>query len=170
MSLVPEIIEDSIGYTGWQALSWALHHGWVQDYKYLLSQRERRDVGVPETVRLMLYPKRDRHGVISDGARCMFPQRVRPENYDAFRQLMIEGYLLGTDFVSQLGEGGVVSDRDGKNQLEGELRRFWAQQRKVSPADVKLSAHHEVQFYCEVHRLNGEAYIKFSKHLGLLVD
>jgi|SRR3989344_2043106 len=170
MSLVPEIIKDSIGYTGWEALSWALHHGWVQDYKYLLSQKQRHDVGVPETVRLMLHPEMDVHGVISEGAIHMFPQRVKRENFGAFRQLMIEGYLLGTDFVSQLGDRGVVPDRDGKNQLEGELKRFWAQQRRVSPATVELSANHEVQFYCMFHRLNGETYIKFSNHLGLLVD
>lgn len=157
MGFVPEVIKDTIGQGGWNSLSWALHHGWVQDSKYLLSQKEGFDVGVSETVRVMLDP--DLHDTPV--------RRIGPfKDYHTFRQLLIEGYLLGTDFVSNVGNR-VVPDEDGRNQLEGELRRFCAIRRNVSPREIILKSD-DVHTYCEFHKLyglDGNMALRFSERL-----
>ncbi len=192
---IPPKIEELIGYSGWTALSWALHNGWVQNYKWLMSERLGRDIGVPETVERMLAPV---NGLlkISDEARKeyllstgdimafnvnMFADKCQNVDGRNFRNLMIEGYLLGTDFVSILGShedykyrdcrkgfmlNGIVPDRDGKDQLEGELRRYVSGRYGIKPVDVELHRR-QVFVYCGDNGLREEAYHNFAKKLNL---
>ena len=55
--MVPSHIKSSVGYDGWAVLSWALNHGWVQEYKQRFSSKEGRDVGVPVTIERMMSPQ-----------------------------------------------------------------------------------------------------------------
>ena len=168
---IPIKVVEAIGYDGWSALSWALCNGWVQDYKHLLSEKEGRDVGVPETIDLMLHPENDKHQVLSRGAMYMFPSRVKSEDYGRFRNLMIGGYLLGTDFVSTIDKPnhgitqGVIHDEDGENQLEGEIRRHLAGIVNVKPFQVILTTS-RVLIYCEKFGLE-DAYEDFCRRLKL---
>ena len=161
---VPTQIRGMLDYSGWTALSWAIMHDWVNDYKHLLSEREGRDVGVARTVDVMLYPKSDTHGVLSSGALCMFPQRVRDSDYNNLRKLMIEGYLSGTDF-SDNGIRLRIPDHDGANQLEGELRRYFAQRDRRNPRDVELTEA-AVTNYCIENDLPVSAQISFVRELN----
>ena len=54
--MIQHQILDRIGYDGWAALSWALHDGWIQEYKLRFSHVDGYDVEVPETVRRMIDP------------------------------------------------------------------------------------------------------------------
>lgn len=177
--MIPHYIRDKIGYDGWAVLSWALHHGWVQDYKLRFSQSEGHDVGVPETVRSMMEPEyMDAHkdsraikNYLNDGAGM---------NVDTFQLRIIEGYLLGTDFVSNMHvrypdgsiiQNGIVPDEHGTNQLEGELRRFWAQEKKL-PNEVirKITLDEAVlKFYIQEHAFYGRMPGSFGKKLNLQV-
>ncbi len=166
----PKIIGE-IGYDGWELLSGALHQGWIQDAKLYLSRDKGIDAGVPETIKSMmseLYQFKQFFATKGTGA-----------NKEALEKLLITGYLLGTDFVSpfrvkqpdgQRKPTGIVPDEHGANQLEGELRRFWAVERgtpkqseaigsiKITPLNLKQ--------YCERYGLL-EAYDRFAEKLGL---
>ena len=93
---------------------------------------------------------------------------------NAAKRLMIEGYLLGTDFVSQLwvrvnGEmkqTGIIQDEHGANQLEGELRRYWANKNGIlQPREVSLTRP-IIDDYCATYGLNGISD-KFAERLKL---
>lgn len=179
---VPKRVEEAIGYGGWTALSWALHNGWVQDYKWYLSEINKRDIGTPFTVRMML----DFAGLMAatnqfytfseeadrpEGERVgtrglfMFSDRVEPQKAPEFYRLMVEGYLFGTDFVSPLRRG-VVPDEHGANQLEGELRRHWANKNElIQPREVGLTRV-VIDDYCATYGLNG-ASERFAERLKL---
>lgn len=134
----PKEIEDAIGLNAWSALSWALHCGWVQDYKYLFSEIKEHDIGVPETVIHLLQLcnlmqrtgkfytfneelGREEYEKVGSRGLFMFIDRVEAYKIQRFYELLVEGYLCGTDFVSDIPP---VPDENGNNQLEGELRRF----------------------------------------------
>ena|SRR3989338_2765552 len=178
----PENIEESIGYTAWSALSWALHNGWVQDYKWLFSEREGRDIGVPETVERMT--GWDGRGVfynddplLSRGTYFVFMDRCYKDGKDIkdFRNLMIEGYLLGTDFVSSLWvkvdgqkeeQTGIIPDQHGRNQLEGEMRRYWAHKQGIqNPSEIQVTKE-IIEDYCISNGLQ-EASTRLVQQLGL---
>ena len=184
---IPSKIEELIGYSGWTALSWALHNGWVQNYKWLMSEKFRRDIGVPETVERMLAPVDgllkiadvyQRESLLSTSHIMsfnvnMFADKCAGVDGNNFRNLMIEGYFLGTDFVSTLSDhrrgfraDGTIYDKDGKDQLEGELRRYWSKFYGIKPAEVKLHCQ-EVFIYCTNNALREEAYNNFAKKLNL---
>lgn len=188
MQILPKEIEELIGYSGWTALSWALHNGWVQDYKWLMSKRLGRDIGVPETIERMLAPvdgllevdqlRRDYLLSTADIMAFkvnMFADKCHGIDGRNFRNLMIEGYLLGTDFVSPLRVrdrkglvkfDGIIHDEHGKNQLDGELRRHWSGLYGIGPEKFKLYRQ-QVFIYCNEHRLREEAYNNFAKKLNL---
>jgi len=130
----PREIKRLIGQDGWQQLSMYLHYGYVQDAKHYLSEKRGYDVGIPEAVWHLCNPSRG----LSE-----------PSSDEHFRRLLTIGYLLGTDFVSstwqkidsQRGweQTGIVPDEHGDNQLEGELRRYWARKTGLQPGDVELN-------------------------------
>jgi len=178
--MIPPGILRQIGYDGWAVLSWALHKGWLQDHKLRFSQSEGRDVGVPETVRRMMEPKymdadRDSRAIkdyLSKGASF---------NVDTFHLRMIEGYLLGTDFVSDMQvrypvgsviPNGIVPDEHGINQLEGELRRYWAQEKKLPDAAIRNIPLDErvLDFYIDRHAFYGYMPHSFGKKLNLRIE
>jgi len=165
---IPEKVEKAIGYRGWTALSWALQNGWVQDYKYSLSQKEGRDIGTKETVEAIVYPwscTKDRLDLLSQGALFLFQDRLEMKKRDKAVKLMIEGYLMGTDFVSPLWvmsngkmeQTGIIPDEHGENQLEGELRRYWAKEKEILPSEVILTKA-IVREYCKVNGLSNQVY------------
>lgn len=135
---IPERIEKKIGRSGWSALSWALCNDWVANYKWLFSEIAGFDLSTPCTVQIMLIlgglmsrtntfflfsEELERHNFHKVGTRGLFmlSDRIEPHQVPAFYELLTEGYLLGTDFVSYIHK---TEDQQGKNQLEGELRRF----------------------------------------------
>ena len=179
---LPSFVEKPIGFDAWTALSWALHQGWVKDYKWYFSQMIGRDLGTPFTVRLLLWLE---NGLILPGRNyyffeaidqvstdnlatrdlLLFSNRVDPAAIKEFYQLLVEGYLLGTDFISSVEP---VPDQDGANQLEGELRRYWAKRTGVSSQQAILTKE-VVEAYCTFYELPGSAY-RLSQKLNLLTN
>ncbi len=82
---------------------------WIKDEKWLYSEKEGRDVGVPETV---------------DRIMKRF-YGLKPED----RTYLIEGYFLCPK----------VDDFDGANQLEGELKRFKSKEKSISPRQINVT-------------------------------
>ena len=95
---------------------------------------------------------------------------------------MIEGYLLGTDYVSplrvlkfngrykptDLERTGRVQDWDGRNQLEGEMRRYWRQETVIYDPrrwGFPISTY-IVHHYCTKHDLP-DSKVKFTEKLGI---
>ena len=175
MQILPKEIKELIGYSGWTALGWALHNGWVQDYKWPIER-----MLVPVDSLLKINDNLCREYLLSTADIMafnvnMFADKCYGIDGRNFRNLMIEGYLLGTDFVSPLRvrdpEGfvkcdGIIRDKNGINQLDGELRRYWSGTYGIRPEKVKLHRQ-EVFIYCENHKLREEAYNNFAKKLNL---
>ena len=155
---LPQRVKDKIDCRIWLFMCSILNNHCVQYYKYHLSEEKGMDVGVPATIDMML-------------------SRDRSHFRGVDRALMIEGYLLGTDFVSPLwvrtAEGsesqtGIVPDEHGANQLEGELRRYWANKHRIdNPRSVQLTQEILIH-YCTEHNLLGEPFNQFSRKLGFL--
>ncbi len=202
---IPERVEEAIEYKGWTALSWALHNHWIKDYKWYFSEMTEKDIGVPFTVAMMLNlcnlmketnqfytfseePNREEFQKVGTRGLLMFLDRVDPNNAQQFYELLVEGYLLGTDFVSPVK---AIPDEHGANQLEGELRRYWVNKsRKTDQMDILLSklriqdkingltdknilqskdinlTRQIINDYCETYSLNG-AYDIFAERLNL---
>src|SRR3989338_6901078 len=140
---VPKRIKDLIGYEGWKNLSFALQNGWVQGHKHLISEEAKHDVGVPNTVHHIVRPNESQYWFIISPWTHIFYQ-ISDEKLPFFKKLMIEGYLLGTDFVSDIlvqkpdlthEKTGIVPDEHGSNQLEGELRRHFASRGGIKGKD-----------------------------------
>lgn len=152
---VPLFVKVSIGYEGWEWMSWALHHGYVQDHKYFLSQKAGHDVGVPATATSLIYARVDNLSKVLEETRATLKN---------IEQLMTVGYLLGTDYVSPIWvrrpkdpqnkwiQTGIVPDEHGTNQLEGELRR-WKNHRGGTPRDNFALFSEDVDAYCENYNL-----------------
>ncbi|MFH0831271.1 MAG: hypothetical protein V1886_00155 [archaeon] len=113
---------------------------WIKDYKWIHSKQEGRDIGVPATVDILLgkrkidtmFAGKEFHGV------TLSIHEIKPE----YRIPMIEGYLLIPE----------IPDSDGINQLEGELKRFEAQKKSISPSEVRVTRD-IVQDYCKEYDL-----------------
>jgi|SRR3989344_5310362 len=201
----------------WNAFSWALNEGWIQDYKHLFSERLRRDVGTPEAVERMLAPVTDFHQVsqmykivaivstslslehreaVSDSYEnifsreqerakellstkdlvsqgCLiFPERCEEIPFFELRNLLIEGYLLGNNFLGtmrvrkngKMHSNGVVPDQHGKNQLEGELRRYWGKRIGMEPSEIHINDS-VLTTYCDENGLKEKAQERFSERL-----
>jgi hypothetical protein len=136
---LPEKVKNGIGRKGWSALSWAVYNNWVGGYKWLFSEIAGHDIGTPCTVQTMLLlsglmSRTNCFFLLSEemeagklhkvGTRglFMFSERVERHQVPAFYQLLVEGHLIGTDFISRSYKKR--PDNDGDDQLEGELRRF----------------------------------------------
>jgi len=216
---LPNYIKDKISYSAWTGLSHILHHGWIQNYKWLFSERLGRDVGVPETVDRLFAPTKDFHTVsrfyllnldpipssenllneknllrkiidleekafkylnstndiLSNGFIHILWDRCNLNEFKEFRNLLIEGYLLGTDFVSPLWinvngktkQTGIIPDGDGANQLEGELRRYWAMKNGISqPVTIKINEE-ILDNYRKDFLIPYASSTKFAEKLGL---
>ena len=216
---LPKYIKDKISYSAWTGLSHILHHGWLQDYKWLFSERLGRDVGVPGTVDRLFAPIMNFHTVsrfyllnlgpipnsedllnennllrkiidleekafkylnstndiLSDSFIHILYDRCNISEFKEFRNLLIEGYLLGTDFVSPLWinvngqreQTGIISDEDGANQLEGELRRYRAMKNGISqPVTIKINEE-ILDNYRKDFLIPYASSTKFAEKLGL---
>ena len=132
-------------------IAWVLANRWVQDYKWHYSAEAGRDVGTPATVDRMMARSRELKNdrtVTLDGSE-FFPFFSRPEDMgliglQVHRESLIEEYLLSQN----------IPDSNGKNQLEGELRRYVAQITRTAPAEVKLTREYVAQ-YAQENKLNG---------------
>jgi len=138
------------------------------------------DVGTPLTVRMMLSlsgimgvtgqfytfsEEADRNEFQKVGTRglLMFTNRVNPQDAPEFYKLMVEAYLLGTDFVSQRIP---IPDEHGANQLEGELKRYWAIKNGIlQPREIGLTKA-IIDDYCTTYGLN-EVPDRFAERLKL---
>lgn len=154
----------------------------------MYSEKQGQDVGVPETIREMLRTSElDNIAEYSEASSSvgdigMIARRVPQEKLDDFYQLMVEGYLLGTDFVSPLWvmkpdgkytpsdlvQTGIVQDEHGKNQLEGELRRYCARVTEIQQLDsiahIALTPS-ILEDYCRSNQLNKEVLSGLAKKL-----
>ena len=190
--LIPQKIKDDIGVPGWNVLSWGLHHEWVQTAKYFLNYNAHRDAaGVPEAVKSLasdirhyyrseIYKSEISH-VYQSQRRFSSSSEITEDSQilDAIQRYMVIGYLLGTDFVSpmrarqpngRVAQSGTVPDEHGLNQLEGELKRFWARERGVKDtvAIGTLRINPLVlEQYCDRYGLADE-YQRFAGKLGLI--
>lgn len=141
-----EILDRLGGYDAWAKLSWMLQHQWVQDTKYLISKRRNRDVGTPFTIDQILNPQTSEYKDLLPSLNPDLLRSVPEGKREEFRRTLIEGYLLGTDYVSplwiakpgsrdkfppNLEQTGRVPDSNGGTQLDGELRRYWADKRFI---------------------------------------
>lgn len=171
--LVPKEILDKIGFHAWERLSWALHKGWVQDYKYFMSRDSGYDIGTPKTVEKMCCETMA-FGFYPLNIDFIFNHQVKTPSIREFEKLMIEGYLLGTDFVSPIKvringktQYGIVPDNHGKNQLEGELRRYWAMKNNTLHHIDRITLTREViDDYCSNYVLD-ELAQKFAERLEI---
>lgn len=108
-------------------LNWVIDNNWVADYKWRYSQEAEKDIGTPATVDKM-FARRDQlqnpdyTATLSERPADM--GLIGLEVVD--REELIRVYLLGRD----------LPDEHGANQLEGELKRFIAQRRKISPQNI----------------------------------
>ncbi len=214
---IPDEIRDKISYEAWTALSWTLHKGWVQDYKWLFSEKLGRDIGTPETVDRMLvlmnpHALSDLYHVISamvpfregvfnkrnilknieeaekemsnymgrtsnllSRGNLIFEDRLRVSDLHHFRNLMIEGYLLGTDFVSDLWvrtngseeQTGIIPDQNGLNQLEGEIQRYWAMKNRSTKSLTVPINETILDEYSKANSIPYPTTRKFAERLGL---
>ena len=170
---VPQRILDLIGFSGWEALSWVLQNQWVQEYKLFWSNRDGYDIGVADTVSRILNPKIMSENEVSIENHCRIASNVRARDVSNFKDLMIEGYLLGTDFVSPLWvkaddgalvQTGVIKDEHGNNQLMGELARYYMKKHQKYPSQAKISE--RLIEFCFDHGLY-HLIGKFASHIGV---
>ncbi|MFH1711006.1 MAG: hypothetical protein ABH840_01720 [Nanoarchaeota archaeon] len=108
-------------------LNWVIENKWIADYKFEYSQQAGRDIGTPATVDKM-FARRDQ--LRYSPYLSALPGRpadmglIGLEVFD--REELVEAYLFGPS----------IPDEHGKSQLEGELRRFVAQIRRISPKQI----------------------------------
>lgn len=173
--MIPRHLLDTLGgYDAWAALSWALHDGWVQYYKESFSQKEGRDVGVFITTKRLFTPEYMQDDISQKVQSYL--HRASGGRFTALQHKMHEGYLLGTDFVSNMKvrypdgsviANGIVPDEHGRTQLEGELRRHFAREKKLPPSVVAtLDLETALQLYMQTY---GFYYLRdqFERKLGL---
>jgi len=186
-------VQGWLGDEGCNAMRWALNSGWIQSYKSQISKREGYDVGVPATVDCMLHAamfdvssKHYEHvRDVLNSELSRLTKGVRAQKTKELRTLMIEGYLLGTDFHmgimpaqhSRPAENyvrGLVRDEHGTNQMEGELKRYWARKQdvrdplgnSVNPSGIDITSD-LIDDYCDTHKLSTTSEKRFAKHLGI---
>ncbi len=123
---VPKEILERVGKNNWAMLSFALHHGWIEDFKYFRSIKEGRHINAAEAARMMVDPN-DEDGLYLN---------QKEGNRDDICKLFAIGYLLRTDFVSSWED---IPDEHGSNQLEGELKRFEAERISASPHQIRIT-------------------------------
>lgn len=181
---VPEWISERIGPAGYGALTELLESDTIANEKIKWSVLAKQDIGTPETVRRIVISasiEMRLHLLLPSGFYLGDMGRVRLgegcKNVDPveFVKLAAAGYLLGTNFsdtdhphlkslIPRTVFTRIIRDMDGKDQLEGELRRHWAQKNGIPyPASVTLDIR-IVQDYCTTHKL-GEFYNAFAARM-----
>ena len=107
----------------------------------------------------------ERSGFEKVGSRglFLFVDRIEQQQVLEFYRLLIEGYLLGTDFVSPTK---TIPDEHGANQLEGELKRYQAQKENIqNPSEIQVTKE-ILNDYCTIYDLTDRIKI-FAEQLGL---
>jgi len=156
---LPSEVKDKISYTAWTGLSRVICEGWIQNQKWLMSESMGYDIGTPETVRLMV----EKNPTNSRGVFYVVQHRIKRHEIADFERLTAIGYLLRTNFNVQLS---ALEDEHGRDQLEGEVRRYWARKNGIlQPKEVVLTKA-IVDDYCTTYGLNG-ASDRFTERLSL---
>ena len=156
---LPHEVTDKISYTAWTGLSRVICEGWLQNQKWLMSETIGYDIGTPLTVGLMV----ERNPTNSRGVTYVVRNRVKHNEIADFIRLTAMGYLLRTNFDVQLPP---LQDEHGQDQLEGELRRYWARKHDTaSPSDVTVTSL-VIDDYCITYGLNGASQ-RFAERLNL---
>ena len=156
---LPPEVTDKISYNAWTGLSRVICEGWIQNQKWLMSEARGYDIGTPETVKLMV----EENPSNSRGIIYVIQYRVKPHEIADFERLTAIGYLLRTNFNMQLP---ALEDEHGRDQLEGELRRYWARRHSIAnPSDVSIT-YKVIDDYCATYGLNG-ASDRFAERLKL---
>jgi len=108
-------------------LNWVIENKWIADYKFKYSQRAGRDIGTPETVDKMFARRDQLRYAPYLAALPERPADMGLIDLEAFdREELVKAYFFGPS----------IPDEHGKSQLEGELKRFVAQIRRISPKQI----------------------------------
>jgi hypothetical protein len=171
-------ISQLIGQGGEDALRWILHFGTLCTEKYLLSESVGYDIGTPETVKTMMkvsgFDVELKHPELAEknarnnfGLPCPLNAVIKADKADILYTLLVEGYLLGTNFNTLSfrniplwehpdARAGILADVDGRNQLEGEIRRYWARKTGRATHGPKISID-VIADYCRTNNLSNTA-------------
>ena len=176
---LPEYITNRLASSAWSALSLAIIEGRFKNFKYHASKKIGKDIMTPEAVGLVLlasgfhrsnipcrieYSHLDiRDDPSTTNLSIVFESRIRRSEIKRFYKLLIEGYLLGTNFVSRIPP---IQDEHGDNQLEGELKRYGAKTEWKHPMEVTVNRE-LVKNYCQQYNLSNGREDKFNSRLGL---
>jgi hypothetical protein len=173
----------------WTAVSWVLNHGFIQNCKWLWAEREAQlgskdYYGTPNTVEQILgiaegMKKSEAifNSFSHEGLRGLYilAERIAPADMEDARKLLIEWYLMGTDSVNPMrviidgkaNWSGIVPDQHGANQLEGELKRYWAHHnRYADPRNVDVTRI-VIEHFCRQYGISDSAP-RFAARLDLI--
>ena len=126
-------------------LNWVISNNWVADYKWKYSQEAGKDIGTPATVDKMFARRNQLRDSSYSSALSERPSDMGLIGLEVFdREELIKSYLLGRD----------LPDEHGANQFEGELKRFIAQRRKISPQDTGEITPQEILNYLHQNNLS----------------
>lgn len=171
---VPEWIQKrGISSEAYSVMQYLVRSETIHLHKWCWSNLAGRDIGTPETVRRILlssligsqahdllpadsrsyWGNQENRQIVKDGLNGLYHGQL----WD-FRRLTVAAYLLGTDF-SGLGIDPqsfspsrtllmVRQDKDGQNQLEGEIRRYYARETGIKPSDIRLEPT-AIHRYCD---------------------
>ncbi len=188
---VPEWIRKrDIGPAPYETLQYLVGSDTIYVHKWMWSNLEGRDIGTPETVRRIMLS-----ALINSEVHCLLPpnsgsywgtgvdrEKVKEGLKNLWRGSLWDlrkftsaAYLLGTDF-SQPGSDPesfnplkalkIRHDNDGRDQLEGELKRFYAQEKGIdNPKSVTVDSD-VIRQYCNRHGLR-KFESAFSARLAL---
>ncbi len=156
---LPSEVTDTISYNAWTGLSRVICEGWIQNQKWLMSETSGYDVGTPETIRRMV----EENPTNSRGVVYVVQYRVKQHEIADFVRLTSIGYLLRTNFNMQLPD---LEDEHGRDQLEGELRRYWAGKNSLAQPATLPVTRAVIDDYCTTKQLTGAAE-RFAKRLGI---
>jgi hypothetical protein len=123
-----------------------------------MSEARGYDIGIPETIRLMV----EKNPTNSRGVSFVVQCKVKPHEIEDFIKLASAGYLLRTDFNKQYNP---LSDSNGKDQLEGELKRYWARKNSIQNPNEVIINPEIIKDYCNTFHLN-EFGKRFSEKLN----
>lgn len=184
---VPKSMLERVGgYEAWTALSWILQHQWIQDIKWsvgiahVFGASNQYLPNADYVVQHMVWSPRGRIQRFMPADLPGFLSRVPTHKRGEFEKLLLAGYLLGEDYVSPLWvmkpggkdksvdlvQTGVVTDFNGANQLEGDLRREWARMYGIKDPNQVSLTRHVVDECCELYRIP-EFSGKFATKLNL---
>ncbi len=142
--ILDKLVADHISYEAWTALSYLILENVISDKKNDLSKDNGSDIGTLETINHILY------GSCNDPyINANVRKKVMVKEVVNFRAITTLGYLLGTNFAASKVN---VSDELG-NRFDGELKRYHARVKGISPQEVNLSEQ-IVNSYCRTFCLD----------------